>query len=115
MNVISTASQQLKPISIFGYVFTIVEDSYGYIWLGTWGQGLYRYNKAKATLEHYKLNLSDESSTEGDIIFNIFEDSERKLWIELKATGFTDCLILQHRLIKLSISIITMIKIRRIL
>jgi len=87
INIINSITQQLKTLSIFGYVFTIVEDSYGYIWLGTWGQGLYRYNKAKATLEHYKLNLSDEFSTEGDIIFNLFEDSEKKLWIGTKGNG----------------------------
>ncbi|MFQ3579660.1 MAG: two-component regulator propeller domain-containing protein, partial [Bacteroidales bacterium] len=61
------------------YVECILEDSRGYIWIGTW-DGLNRFDGF--TFLQYKSDFTDTTnSLSGNWIFNIFEDKQHNLWI----------------------------------
>ena len=59
-------------------VYTIVQDSKGFIWIGT-QQGLNKYDGYKFTV--YKNELSDPKSIFNNYVYFIYEDSRNNLWI----------------------------------
>jgi len=63
-----------------GAVEAVYQDSYGYIWFGgTAGSGLVQYNGYDFTL--YKHQDNDPNSLSNNVVWNIFEDSQRQLWV----------------------------------
>lgn len=72
---------------IFGYVFSILEDSNGMVWLGTWGSGLYRYDKKNGRLDNFRKNYKDSTSLSSDIVIALYEDRNAQLWIGTKGGG----------------------------
>ena len=57
------------------------EDSHGYLWVGTWGGGLNKFDREKEEFKHYKKEQGDPNSLRNDSVGAIFEDSEGILWI----------------------------------
>lgn len=72
---------------VFGYVFSILEDSNGNVWLGTWGSGLYRYNKQTGKLDNFRKSYQDTTSLSSDIVIALYEDRNTQLWIGTKGGG----------------------------
>lgn len=62
-------------------VYSIFEDKYGYIWIGT-RNGLNRYNGSG-----FKTYLNHEKGFSGDIVNFIQEDSDGDLWVGTKDGG----------------------------
>ncbi len=62
------------------WILSILEDSYGYIWIGT-AYGLNRYDHVQKKFLKFIHDASDTSSISNDFIFSIFEDSDKNLWI----------------------------------
>lgn len=62
-----------KPIS------AIVQDDQGFIWIGTKGSGLFRYDGVN--FKSYKQIWGDSTSINSNQIFTIHLDSEKNLWI----------------------------------
>jgi signal transduction histidine kinase len=64
----------------------IFEDSYGILWVGTWGGGLNKTRKNNDNISslkffHYKTDPNDPSSISNNKITSIYEDKNRDLWI----------------------------------
>lgn len=62
-------------------VETIIQDSRGYMWIGTLG-GLHKYDGANLTLYPTK---NDTSANQWHITYNLFEDSQSRLWASTNA------------------------------
>ena len=67
-------------------VGSIFEDSYGELWVGTYGGGLNKVinkdgNRNLISFYHYKANPNDTSSITSNHITFIYEDRSRELWI----------------------------------
>lgn len=60
--------------SVRGSVKALIEDSQHHIWIGTWSDGLYRYDPVRDRLFHYP-PLEPENG-----IHSIFEDSKQRIW-----------------------------------
>ena len=60
----------------------MIEDHYGQIWIGTYGNGLYRYG-TNGTVLH----LSTKDGLPGDFIRDIREDHEGDLWVGTESYG----------------------------
>lgn len=59
----------------------IYEDHRGFIWLGTWAQGLYRYNPQDGSIITYP-NLNEKNSAHV-----IIEDDQKRIWVAGWGTG----------------------------
>ena len=60
------------------YVFDIIQDEDGYIWLAT-QDGLNKYDGAK--FEYYRSNILDEHSLTDNYIRKLFKDSSGNIWV----------------------------------
>ncbi|WP_282123318.1 two-component regulator propeller domain-containing protein [Algibacter mikhailovii] len=66
-----------KGISKVG-VFTITQDDSGFIWLGTNGSGLYRFNGID--YDSYKHVLNDSTSISSSLVYASYLDNKKRLW-----------------------------------
>lgn len=64
----------------------LVEPS-GIMWIGTWGNGLNRYDPKTYTFDHFQYNPDDPGSLSGNRIELIFRDSAGRLWIGTEKSG----------------------------
>ncbi len=69
---------QTKDMAFSRKVNTLLEDSYGFLWIGT-QEGLYRYDGN--TIREYQSNVFDETSLPNNSINSIVEDKNQNLWI----------------------------------
>ncbi|MBE0393045.1 hybrid sensor histidine kinase/response regulator transcription factor [Flavobacterium sp. PL002] len=60
-------------------VSCITQDQYGYMWIGTFGAGLYKYDGISYTV--FENDWQKESSIISNIIYCTYVDSHNKLWI----------------------------------
>jgi len=60
---------------------SLIEDSKGNIWIGTWNEGLYRYDPATGIFYAYPVINSEKSA------HVIFEDSQNRKWIGTWSSG----------------------------
>ncbi|WP_343328680.1 hybrid sensor histidine kinase/response regulator transcription factor [Polaribacter staleyi] len=76
----------IKPYSEFrNSIFSLLQDSRNYLWIGTYNGGLYRW-KLDAEGNFYQKdcflnNTEDPQSLSGNIIRNVFEDSNGNIWV----------------------------------
>ncbi len=63
------------------YFKTVCEDKYGNIWTGTYGDGVFVYDKNERSVIHYQGASHNRDSLPGDIINNIFQDSKGTMWL----------------------------------
>jgi len=71
-------------------IYTIIQDDLGFVWLGTNGAGLYRYDGIG--YNSYKYSVSDSSSLSSNVVYSSCLDSKNRLWF-----GTTDGLNLFNR------------------
>jgi len=62
-------------------ISNLFEDREGYIWIGTFSNGVFRLNKSTGEFISYTNILSDETSLSANDVRKIFEDKEGNLWI----------------------------------
>ncbi len=60
-------------------ITSIVLDKYGFLWIGTEGAGLYRYNGFSYT--YYRYDINDTNSINSNSISSMFLDDSKQLWI----------------------------------
>lgn len=66
------------------YISTIVKDKDGVIWVGTFGTGIYAYNRITKTFKGYN---SGKSNLSNDVVTTIFVDSENEIWVGTMGGG----------------------------
>jgi len=76
-----------KTISQPLIVYPVIEDHAGDIWMGTNGQGLFRFDKGKEAFVQYRHNPADPASLSDDIVLAIQEDNNRNLWVGTRFNG----------------------------
>ena len=69
--------------------YSLIMDRQGYLWVGTWGEGLYRFNPATGEFSQVNLNLDAEYSNVSDfnIVLDIYEDKQGIIWVGTDGGG----------------------------
>jgi len=57
------------------------EDRNGILWIGTWSDGLNRYDPIEKLFSYFKHDPHDKNSISSNVISTIYEDRSEKLWI----------------------------------
>lgn len=75
----------IERLNVKGNVFAILQDSAGFIWVGTYNNGLFRMTQnTDGTLEtsaHFLHETEDYSSISSNVIRSIAEDANGNLWV----------------------------------
>lgn len=71
--------EEVKNIPTQRAVATISQDNEGFIWMGTNGLGLFKYNGKD--YQSYQFNEADSSSLSNSLIHSSFVDIKNRLWI----------------------------------
>ena len=88
----------------FGYVYAIVFDSFGELWLGTSGYGLLRLQIQKVSdgkyrvksYKNYRSSLADKNGLQSNIIYAITEGEPTNMWIGTRGSGLYRLNTLTH-------------------
>ena len=85
--------------------YSMIQDTDGYIWIGTKGGGLFVSSQPLKNIHgdydqlrfiNYVHDPSDSSSISSNIIYSIFEDSDRRIWIGSYEGGLNLVLSRKH-------------------
>ena len=70
------------------FVYDILEDSYGKLWLATYSDGVFCYDLPQNRWKHYKWIPEDSTSLPYNKVISIFEDSHKRIWFTTQGAGF---------------------------
>ena len=85
-SIVSTAQADATPLTAIprpGVVInaiTIGEDRLGSLWVGTYGQGLLRFDRRTGQFKSYRHNPADPYSLSNDTVPRLLVDHEGTLW-----------------------------------
>ena len=69
------------------YISDMREDDKGYIWIGTWGGGLDRYDRRTNQFVHFRHDPADPASLSSNLVICLLRDSRGALWIGTEDGG----------------------------
>lgn len=63
--------------------YSLIQDHAGNIWVGTWGNGLFKFNIKDQNFNHFTFNQKNRigSSTDYNVILDIYEDPGNDIWL----------------------------------
>ena len=69
--------------------YSLLHDSNNNLWIGTWGGGIYNFDKDKYVFKKLDIGPKDQNinSINYDIILDIYEDPDKNIWIGLDGGG----------------------------
>lgn len=70
------------------FVYDILEDSYGKLWLATYSDGVFCYTPSKNQWKQYTQKTGNINSLPYNKVISIFEDSHKQLWFMTQGAGF---------------------------
>jgi len=76
--------EQIRKIAVPS---TILFDSKNNVWIGTWNDGLYRWNRKSGLIAHYLPNKSRHNSINSLCIWDLLEDRHGNIWIATMGGG----------------------------
>ncbi|KYK23504.1 hypothetical protein AYK24_07365 [Thermoplasmatales archaeon SG8-52-4] len=56
-------------------------DTEGYLWIGTWGEGLNKYDHVHDLFTNYSVNENSQNSIPSNLIRDIYHDRRGRLWV----------------------------------
>ena len=62
-------------------VLSLLQDSRGDIWIGTFGAGLYRLDTVTRRFTRFKNDTRNPESLSGDDVRAVYEDDQKRLWV----------------------------------
>lgn len=71
-----------NSLDLLGNVIaSIYKDDNGILWVGNWGQGLNKIDRANNSVEHFSTQMTNKNYISNDFVHVIFEDSHKTMWI----------------------------------
>lgn len=70
------------------FVYHILEDFNGDLWLATYSNGVFRYDVRRKEWKNFVAHKNDSTSLPYDKVISLYEDSRKRLWIMTQGAGF---------------------------
>jgi len=83
--VYNPAGDALEISSAYDHIQVLKEDSHGYIWIGTNGGGLIRFNPLSTSFTPYHNDINNRYSLSNNVVNDVFESENGILWIATDA------------------------------
>ena len=80
-----------RRMDVFGlnYIYDMLEDSNGFIWVATMGNGVYKYNPVNDSICHYANDPKDGASLSSNSVSDITETSLGEIWFATDIGGIS--------------------------
>lgn len=82
---------QLIPKEKMGYIdyerYHVVEDSNGLVWISTYGNGLFAYDRKTGDIQHFVADTNSDSPIASDYLLSIMEDRSGGIWASSEFSG----------------------------
>lgn len=78
---------RVDEVGTHAFIYDIMEDSRGLIWVATYNTGLFVYNPRSETWRHYENIPGDPTSLGYDKTISLTEDSKGAIWIATEGGG----------------------------
>jgi len=89
------------PVSFVRYsnstITSIAEDKSGNLWIGTWGNGVYRFDKQTEKFQHFFYSSNDNGSLSSNRITQILVDKKSAVWIATFGGGLNRVIKVQNK------------------
>lgn len=66
---------------VIGWVNDIDFGPDGWIWIGTWGNGIYRYHEPSDQVVHFSVDPTNPNGLASDIVLKFILDSRKQYWL----------------------------------
>ena len=70
------------------FVYDVLEDGGGNLWLATYSDGVYRYEVTKKQWKNFRSHAGDTTSLPYDKVISLYEDRAGRLWVMTEGGGF---------------------------
>lgn len=71
------------------FIHALYEDSKGQIWIGTYGKGLYKYDKSSGICRQILSDSTYYVDLKNEYITSIYEDKDHNIWFTTEGNGFS--------------------------
>jgi signal transduction histidine kinase/ligand-binding sensor domain-containing protein/CheY-like chemotaxis protein len=71
------------------FIHALYEDNKENIWIGTYGRGLYKYDRSSGICNQILSDSSEYESLKNEFITSIYEDNNHNIWFTTEGNGFS--------------------------
>lgn len=87
-NQFSVFNPQQHPDSLgFKYIWSLVEDDKGNLWAGSYGGGLFTFDKDKETFTSHRQLANRSTDYDDNLIWPLFKDRDGNIWVGFDGNG----------------------------
>jgi signal transduction histidine kinase/ligand-binding sensor domain-containing protein/DNA-binding response OmpR family regulator len=79
----------LDDVAAGTFIHCLFEDSQKNIWIGTYGKGLYKYDRLSGICKKILSEKGDYEGLRDEHVTSIYEDTNHKIWFTTEGNGFS--------------------------
>ena len=79
----------LENVAAGTFIHSLYEDNKRNIWIGTYGRGLFKYDRFSGTCEKILSDRMDYEDLKYEHVTSIYEDNNHKIWFTTEGNGFS--------------------------
>ena len=85
----TSAFRYVDDVAAETFIHSLFEDRSGNIWIGTYGNGLFKYNRLSGISKKILSEKGDYENLRYEHITSIFEDNNNNIWFTTEGNGFS--------------------------
>ena len=79
----------LDDVASGAFIHALFEDNIGNIWIGTYGRGIFKYDKSSGICEQTLSGRGDYDNLKNEHVTSIYQDNSHKVWFTTEGNGFS--------------------------
>lgn len=79
----------LDNIAAGAFIHALYEDSKGNMWIGTYGNGIFKYDRSSGICEQTLSGSGDYENLKYEHVTSIYEDNSQRVWFTTEGDGFS--------------------------
>lgn len=80
----------LDDVAAGTFIHALYEDIQGNMWIGTYGSGLFKYDRSSGLSEHVLSAKGDYENLKDEHVTSIHEDNSHRVWFTTEGNGFSN-------------------------
>ena len=85
----TTSFKFLEDVAAGAFIHALYQDSHGNIWIGTYGKGIFKYDRSTGICEQILTEKGDYENLNYEHVTSIYEDNSQRIWFTTEGNGFS--------------------------